>query len=247
MIDYQVLRSCRKTLSLQVKQGLVYVRAPHHVDEKFIHLFIQEKSAWLRSKITEQSRTADLCCNFTQGSILFLFGRLVTLNIIYADSHKQTKIKENVYLTEVKAEQQILTIVLPARSKHKNYNESQLAILVKKQLECYFKKQAHQIILPKVAYYAELTQLTPTAIKIRQYRARWGSCNNKGELSFNYLLMMLPIEVIDYVIVHELCHLQHLNHSHCFWQLVGKYFPDYVTAKEWVKTHQSALYWQLPV
>jgi predicted metal-dependent hydrolase len=125
-------------------------------------------------------------------------------------------------------------------------DESQLAFVVKKQIETYFKARAQQVILPKVALYSELTNLSPPTIKIRQYRARWGRCNNLGELRFNYLLMMLPNHVIDYVVVHELCHLKHLNHSIKFWQLVAKFFPDYIEAKAWVKANQSSLYWHLP-
>jgi predicted metal-dependent hydrolase len=242
-IDYQVLHSRRKTLALQVRHGQVFVRAPYHVDEQFINSFIQKKEAWLRAKITEQTQTADLCCNFTQGAKLFLFGQQVRLNIVLSPSSK----KPNVSLSKLAKGKQELTIALPIRSQTKLMKEPQLASRVKKQIELYFKEQAQNIILPKVEHYSQLTQLSPKAIKIRQYRARWGSCNSKGELSFNYLLMMLPVHVIDYVIIHELCHLQHLNHSKNFWQLVATYFPNYKQAKEWVKTNQSALLWRTPV
>jgi predicted metal-dependent hydrolase len=246
MIDYQVLRSHRKTLSLQVKQGLVFVRAPHHVDEKFISLFINKKSAWLKAKITEQKQTVDLCCDFTQGSKLFLFGQLVTLNIVFVDLAEKLDSKSSVCLAEATSEQQTLTVKLPTRIQRKQLDKLSLAMVVKKQLECFLKQQAQDIILPKVEFYAKLTKLNYKSIKIRQYRARWGSCNSRRELSFNYLLMMLPMQVIDYVIVHELCHLRYLNHSKYFWQLVAKHFPDYIEAQQWVKTHQSALYWQSP-
>jgi predicted metal-dependent hydrolase len=247
MIDYHVLRSNRKTLSLQVKQGRVFVRAPYHLDEHFISLFIKKKTAWLKAKITEQNQTVDLCCDFTQGAKLFLFGQLVTLNIVFDVVGEKVSPEERVFLTEKYNEEKILIIKLPLRIERKQLEASQLGGLVKTQIEHYFKKEAQRIILPKVAYYAKLTQLEPTSIKIRQYRARWGSCNSRGELSFNYLLMMLPIEVIDYVIVHELCHLRYLNHSQYFWQLVTQYFPDYNIAKKWIKTHQSALHWQTPL
>ena len=98
-----------------------------------------------------------------------------------------------------------------------------------------------------MATYAQLTSLKPLRIKIRRYSSRWGSCNSRGELSFNTLLMMLPIEVINYVVVHELCHLQHLNHSKEFWQLVAQYIPHYNQATQWVKTNQSTLLWRLPL
>ncbi len=242
MIDYQVLRSRRKTLALQVKHGQVLVRAPYHLEDQFIDSFIQKKEAWLKAKIAEQASNGEYCCNFTQGAQLFLFGRQVTLNIAFAKAGE----KATVFLSDLANDKQSLTVVLTKRSQTKLVSKSSLALTVKKQIENYFKTQAQRIILPKVAHYAQLTQLNPKAIKIRQYSARWGSCNNKGELSFNYLLMMLPMKVIDYVIIHELCHLRHLNHSKDFWQLVAIYFPSFKEAKMWVKDNQAALIWRQP-
>jgi predicted metal-dependent hydrolase len=242
MIDYQLLRSARKTLSLQVKQGSVFVRAPYHVDEAIIHSFIHKKDAWLRAKIVEQNKTVDFCCNFTQGSKLYVLGELVTLNIILANSNEKT----DVFLAELTNGEQVLTVILSARIHHTQKTQTQRALTVKKHIERYFTEQAQQLILPKVDQYSAITQLTPKNIKIRQYRARWGSCNSRGELSFNYLLMMLPKQVIDYVVVHELCHLRYLNHSTDFWQLVAQYFPDYSNAKQWIKSNQSALVWRTP-
>ncbi|PHR84645.1 MAG: hypothetical protein COA59_06535 [Colwellia sp.] len=240
MIEYQVVRSRRKTLSLQVRHGQVIVRAPYCIDEKFICTFIDKKSAWLKAKIAQQSQAKDFCCDFSEGSTLFLFGQLVILRIIFAKQVRTELADDDIN------NQQVLTIVLAERNKNKLHNRVLLAAAVKKQIEKYFKQQAENIILPKVITYSQLTSLTPTSIKIRQYRARWGSCNNRGELSFNYLLMMLPIDVINYVVIHELCHLQHLNHSKAFWQLVAKFFPDYIQAKQWIKINQSALLWRLP-
>lgn len=237
MIEYKVIQSARKTLSLQVKHGQVIVRAPYCVEEGFIRAFIQKKSAWLNAKITEQNKTNN-CCNFTQGSKLFLFGQLVTLNITFA------KKAQTVLTGNIKHEQE-LTIVLAERNQKKFSDKYLLAKAVKSQIENYLKRQAEEIIPSKVKVFSELTSLTPTSIKIRQYRSRWGSCNSRGELSFNYLLVMLPSYVIDYVIIHELCHLQHLNHSKDFWKLVAMHFPRFTEAKEWIKTNQAALLWRL--
>jgi len=238
VIEYKIVRSHRKTLSLQVKRGQVLVRAPYCVDEKFINTFIQKKSTWLKTKVAQQSQADDFCCDFSQGSRLFLFGELVTLNITF-DKQADT------FLTGGINNLKVLNIVLAERNRKKLSNNHLLATAVKKHIEKYFKQQAEEIIPLKVATHSQLTSLQPESIKIRQYRARWGSCNNRGELSFNYLLMMLPAHVIDYVIVHELCHLQHLNHSKEFWQLVARYFPNYMQAKQWLKTNQSALLWRL--
>jgi predicted metal-dependent hydrolase len=116
---------------------------------------------------------------------------------------------------------------------------------VKKRLEAWLKAKASDYILDKVTEYSEQLVLYPKIVNIRQYKARWGSCNNRGELSFNYLLMMAPNWVIDYVIIHELCHLKYLNHSSSFWQLVQCHCPYYKDAKLWLKANQTNLYWSL--
>lgn len=242
VIEYQVVHSRRKTLALQVKRGQVFVRAPYHLDEQQIHAFIHKKEAWLNAKIFEQLQTAEQCCQFNQGATLLVFGQQVKLNIIYLNARKQP----DVYLSSDTQQQQTLTIAFNQSQQTKWTTKLQQSLAVKKKIEAYFKAQAQDIIFPKVDYYARLTQLSPTNIKIRQYRARWGSCNSKGELSFNYLLMMLPVFVIDYVVIHELCHLRHLNHSSDFWRLVAIYCPNFKEAKAWIKANQGALQWRQP-
>lgn len=240
MIDYQVVRSARrKTLSLQVKQGKVVVRAPHHVDPHFIQALVQQKSAWLKAKIVEQAQCQQLVFSFTDGDTLLLFGQAVRLQVIFAK-------KADTYLSAHSEQTPQLTLVMTERQQIKSHDPQALRCAVKKQLEGYFKAQAQALIIARVEHFSALTQLHAKAINIRQYRARWGSCNSRGELSFNYLMMMLPVEVIDYIVVHELCHLAFLNHSADFWQLVAEHFPRYLQAKQWLKDNQSQLQWQLP-
>ena len=234
MIEYKVVRSRRKTLSLQVSYGQVLVRAPYGVDDKFINTLIEKKSAWLKAKIAQQSQVDDFCCDFSQGSTLFLFGQLVTLDITFA---KQAQ----TLLTNDINNKQILIIVLAERNQKKLNNKVLLAAAVKKHIEKYFKQQAEDIIPVKVATYSQLTSLTPVSIKIRQYRSRWGSCNSRGELSFNYLLMMLPIDVINYVVVHELCHLLEHNHSKEYWRHVSNNFQSYKECRNWLKMNGLTL------
>lgn len=240
MIEYQIVRSARrKTLSLQVKQGKVFVRAPYYVDKKTISALVHEKSVWLKAKISEQSQITQQYFNFEHNSKLLFLGKSTLLQVSFEKSSKTYLLQQDEQLPE-------LHIVLPSRYQDKLQDKALLAIAIKKQLERFFKQQAHTKILPKVTNYSVVTNLKPSAIKIRQYSARWGSCNSRGELSFNYLMMMMPDYVIDYVVVHELCHLQFLNHSTDFWQLVDKHFPAYKEAKQWLKDHQSQLQWRLP-
>ncbi|MDY4839981.1 MAG: SprT family zinc-dependent metalloprotease [Lachnospiraceae bacterium] len=93
----------------------------------------------------------------------------------------------------------------------------------------------------RVKYYAPIVGVNYTRITIRNQKTRWGSCSSKGGLNFNCLLMLTPPEVIDYVVVHELCHRKEMNHSKAFWDEVEKVLPDYKSAKRWLKENGGEL------
>lgn len=105
----------------------------------------------------------------------------------------------------------------------------------------YFSKKAKQVIPPKVEAYAKKLGVQYGRISIRTQRTRWGSCSGRGNLNFNCLLMMAPEEVLDYVIVHELCHLIEMNHSKRFWGLVETMMPDFQNQKAWLKQYGNLL------
>ena len=107
-------------------------------------------------------------------------------------------------------------------------------------------EKALVVIPEKVRHYAPLVGVDYGRITIRSQRTRWGSCSGKGNLNFNCLLLLTPPEVIDYVIVHELCHLIHLDHSLAFWAEVEKYMPDYKQRKAWLAENGSAIIARLP-
>ena len=101
--------------------------------------------------------------------------------------------------------------------------------------------RAKRIIPSRVRYYADLMGLEYGNITIRMQKTRWGSCSSKGNLNFNCLLMRTPDEIIDYVVVHELCHLKEMNHSKRFWSEVEKVLPDYKVRRKWLKDHQNEI------
>lgn len=133
---------------------------------------------------------------------------------------------------------------LKVKERIKETIPSTLTPLQEQQVEILKKRfqNAARLHFPKRC--AELQKLTGgyyTKITIRNQKTRWGSCSQTGTLSFNYRLMMAPPAVIDYVIVHELCHLTHMNHSKDFWNKVALVMPDYATHKRWLKDHGSEL------
>lgn len=100
---------------------------------------------------------------------------------------------------------------------------------------------AAKVIPPKAERYAQMLGVNYGRITIRSQRTRWGSCSSKGNLNFNCLLTQVPENVMDYVVVHELCHRIEMNHSKRFWDLVGQIKPDYKTCRKWLKDNGNAL------
>lgn len=107
-------------------------------------------------------------------------------------------------------------------------------------------QKAKEVIPNRVAYWSEITGISYGRITIRCQHTRWGSCSSKGNLNFNCLLMLTPQEVLDYVIVHELCHRKHMNHSAAFWAEVTQIFPDYAHSIQWLQTKGRLLIAAIP-
>lgn len=108
-------------------------------------------------------------------------------------------------------------------------------------LEKRYRKAVRDTFEKRVAYWHPFTGGNYTSITVRDQRSRWGSCSSRGTLSFNYRLVFAPPRVLDYVVVHELCHLTHMNHSKDFWNMVGTVMPDYKVCKNWLKEHGHEL------
>ena len=102
-------------------------------------------------------------------------------------------------------------------------------------------EEALKVIPERVEYFAKVIGVTYGKITVRNQKTRWGSCSSKGNLNFNCLLMLAPPEVLDYVVVHELCHRKQMNNSKAFWLEVEKVLPDYKEARKWLKEEGSQM------
>ena len=110
-----------------------------------------------------------------------------------------------------------------------------------RRLEAPYRQAAKEYIPKRVAYYAQLLDVTYATISIRDQKTRWGSCSSKGNLYFSWRLILAPPKVLDYVVVHELCHRKEMNHSPRFWALVESMIPDYKTHRKWLKENGEKL------
>ncbi len=107
------------------------------------------------------------------------------------------------------------------------------------------RTQTKKLVTKRAAYYASIMGVTFNRITVRAQRTRWGSCSTKGNLNFNCLLALVPPDVLDYVVVHELCHLKQMNHSACFWTEVQKILPDFAESRLWLKQNGSVLIYRI--
>ena len=116
-----------------------------------------------------------------------------------------------------------------------------LTVPQKQAFEKRYRQAAAEYIPRRVAYFQPFTGGTYTRITIRGQHTRWGSCSSRGTLSFNWRLMLAPPRVLDYVVVHELCHRKELNHSPRFWAEVARVLPDYKRQERWLKENGKRL------
>lgn len=215
----------KKTISIEIKDNKVEVKAPYIISQKEIESFILQKKDWIDKKISfHNSIKKPIKRRFIEEENFQFLGKDLKLKIIKSNKRKNYLDGKFIYIF-IKNE------------------EEKLKEKIKKELEILFKYEALKIFERKTNFYARKIGVYPKKITIKSYKKRWGSCSYKEELSYNWKLIMAPEKIIDYVIIHELCHLIHFNHSKDYWEKVSKILPNYKTSKEWLKINQHLLIW----
>jgi predicted metal-dependent hydrolase len=226
LIDYQLRYSDkRRTLALQIKQGQLFVRAPSYLSKQDIERFIITKSAWLEKKLALFNENEKLHFSFKTGESLLIKG-------VHKRFLWQLGEKESVEETAKNIE---ITLTEPQK------NNVDHKLRSKELLEQWCFQDVSHYLNENLPRFIKQLNVSPNAVKVRRYKSRWGSCNSKKNLTFNLLLAMVPRDVFDYVIIHELAHLTHMNHSADFWQLVATHHPDYKKNILWLKRYQQQL------
>lgn len=216
MTEYTLLRSKRKTLTIQItKDAQVLVKAPLRLPAAEIERFVAAKSDWIAAtlaRVQDNLRKKQDFDPVKAGSLLLL-GK--SYPIRQADC---AAFDGSAFL-------------LPSRP----YSE------LKPELVRLYRSLAAQIIPERVRIYSGQTGLVPSGVKITAADTRWGSCSGKNSLCFSWKLIFADLAAVDYVVVHELAHIREHNHSPRFWALVKEILPDYQLRKERLKTLQERL------
>ena len=223
LIPYQLVRSSRKTISLQITDaGTVLVRAPKRCPRSYIDQFVQSKEGWIQSRLAQVQNALATRQDFRlkNGDILMFCGR-----------------KFHVQLTTARRGSLDLeqgTITLP------DAPVTEIAPMV----ERLYRRGGLEWVTERLTYWAAQMNVTFGKVNLSSAVRRWASCSANGNIHVSWLLLFAPADAIDYVLIHELCHRVEFNHSPAFWQLVAQYMPDYPVQKNVLRQLHARLYAQ---
>ena len=222
-LNYQLIRSKkrRKTLSLQIKEGgQIVVYVPHRTPEGEIERFLERHRSWISKKVAEKEggiRQPER--SFLPDEKFFYLGEAYPLEI-----HEGTE------------RGQALTLSFGKFILSRDCIEKARDLFV-----VWYKKEAKDRLAERVDYYSNRFQLFPKGLKITSAKSRWGSCSRDNRLCVSWRIMMAPLSVIDYILIHELVHIKEKNHSRRFWSTVESILPDYKRHRRWLRDHQNLL------
>lgn len=212
----------RKTADIRVEDGAVSVVVPRSLAVERVDRLLQDKRLWIKEKIALHREMAPGSEKaFVSGEAFPYLGRNYRLKVAQGS------------FAPVRLVQGRLLVQAPTGTDQPH--------IVRNALVRWYKRQAEQKLHEKVARYAPIVGVTPNGVGIKAFKSRWGSCTAKGALEFNWQIMMAPNRMVDYVVVHELCHLIRHDHSPEFWKEVARVMPDYPEYREWLRMNGTRL------
>ncbi|MFC1708829.1 M48 family metallopeptidase [Candidatus Omnitrophota bacterium] len=215
----KIVRSKRKTLALEIsRDASLIVRAPKKTPLEYIEKIIQKKRFWIqrKQKTAYSKYRSFIPKEFVNGEGFLFLGDSYRLSI------------EDI-------EQPPLTLDKEFRLSRKYLSEGRRVFIE------WYRKEAYKKIEERLNWYSYLSGLKCSRFNITNAQKRWGSCNAKGNLCFSWRLIMAPLRVLDYVVVHELAHLEERNHSIKFWSKVKIIMPDYEKYNYWLRDNEYLL------
>lgn len=230
--EYQIKKSKRKTFAITIDlKGQVVVRSPFRASQDKILNILNQHQDWVRQKIHQSQQKANKvkAKKFVTGEKFLYLGKQYKLEVIQANTKKQG-------LALVQEASDDGKFILNTKTNHKSIEDVvSFRSWAKVVFESWYQQKATEIITTKVESLAKLHQINFNKIGISKAKTSWGSCSKNNCLRFSWRLIMAPPKVIDYVAIHELCHVEHKNHSQIFWQKVALLFPEFQKAKSWLK------------
>lgn len=226
-IDYSIVFSSRKTISICItKDGTVLVRAPRFVSKKEIHKIVMQKSDWIIRKQREwmeRNNNGDnnLERSFVEDSMMPYLGEEYPIHILL----------KNVKKAKVELVGKHFMVTCSEVDKES----------IRKAFVEWYVNKAKEVYQDRIVYYYNIIQEPFGQVRIKDQKSCYGSCSSRRNLNFNYRIVLAPLQVLDYIVVHEMCHLKQMNHSKMFWAEVEKVMPDYKVWKLWLKNNGKSI------
>ena len=207
-ITYTLKRSSRRrSIGLRIDDRGLTVNAPLRTSEKWLHSVLQDKAQWVIDKLESWQVNKPASPQWADGQHISFLGKQFTLCVVASlfDAPPQLHgMQLFVHVTD-------------------SANER----VVEQAVERWYRDEAESLFRERVAHYAPLMKVSPHTVKLSAARTQWGSCTVRGSVRLNWQLIKMPLQLIDYVVVHELAHLVEMNHSAAFWRVVEEVCPDY--------------------
>jgi len=219
-LTYKIIKSERKTISLIIeKNNDIIIKAPNNATQEKIEEFFMKKQIWIYTKLEEKkciSQSTDKK-EFVDWEWFYYLGRMYKLKLV---DNVDFKLKF---------------------TKNRFEFNRQFLNLGEEIFIDWYKHKFTEKILSKVKFLAKKHWFTPTKIIVRDLKNRWGSCTSDNKINFNWKIMLAPVSIIEYIIIHELCHTKEKNHSPKFFNLLYRHMPDFENYKEWLKRNGGEL------
>ncbi|MCD6673239.1 MAG: M48 family metallopeptidase [Burkholderiaceae bacterium] len=216
-LRYELRRSRRRTIGFVIDERGLRVTAPRWVSLDEIDSALQDKANWIVRKLAEwrahQARRDRLEVRWEDGAPLRYLGETLTM-CVAGNARRTERVGDR------------LVVGLPAQAR---------AEQLKDRVQCWLQARAREVFSERIDRFGERHGFTPRRWSLSSARTRWGSCSADGSIRLNWRLVHFPIDIVDYVIAHELAHLRELNHGARFWQIVGDLFPEYERARAWLR------------
>jgi predicted metal-dependent hydrolase len=214
----KIVRSRRRTIALVITpEAHLIVRAPLRAPAAMIDEVIREKRGWIRKKIAEMIQQPQAIDHtYEEGEIFYFLGRAYPLHITDGTGAGIERTDRLCVSCTLKPD-------------------------IRSRLKRWYREEARQEIHARCMWFSMMTGYSPASVRITDARQRWGSCTHKGGLNFSWRLIQAPLEIVDYVIVHELVHLKQPDHSPKFWAKVREIMPDYERRRKWLRENERLL------
>lgn len=217
--------SRKKSIAISIRDREVVVLAPKRVPNSEILDLLVAKRPWIRSKLEKQASLPRFTeRRFVDDEVFLFLGEAYPLRVF--DGRKAAaELEQGVFVVHARRAQ----------------TEARRARSIRAAFLQWYKAEAEVLFADRTAHYAEIMGATPRRLSYRDYKSMWGKCTGQGDITFNWKLVMAPPNIVDYVVVHEMAHLHHLNHSREFWDCVAAADPDYKANRKWLKDYGQTL------